>query len=58
MSFIPVVWERLSRVKPKKLTAILDALTVFFAGLESAGKTEAPVEARPESETPPVRPLS
>jgi hypothetical protein len=35
LSFIPVIWERLSHVKPKKLKPILDALAIFFVGLEA-----------------------
>jgi energy-coupling factor transporter transmembrane protein EcfT len=34
LSFLPVVWERLARVKPKTLTNILDALAAFFIGLD------------------------
>lgn len=34
LSFVPVIWEKLAHVKPKKLKTILDALVAFFVGLE------------------------
>jgi len=34
LSFIPVIWEKLARVKPKTLRTILDALADFLMGLD------------------------
>ncbi|MFH1368743.1 MAG: Gx transporter family protein [Elusimicrobiota bacterium] len=34
LSFLPLIWERLNKVKPKKLTLVLDALVGLFIGLE------------------------
>lgn len=36
LSFLPLIWERLSKVKPKKLKLVLDALVGLFMGLEKA----------------------
>jgi heptaprenyl diphosphate synthase len=37
LSFIPVIWERVARVKPKTLRSILDVMAAFFVGLEQPG---------------------
>lgn len=34
LSFIPVIWEKLTHVKPKTLKNVLNALVVVFVGLE------------------------
>jgi energy-coupling factor transport system permease protein len=38
MSFVPVIWEKLSHVKPKKLKSVLDVLVTFFVGLENSSQ--------------------
>jgi heptaprenyl diphosphate synthase len=37
LSFIPVIWEKLTHVKPKTLRSILDVLAAFLLGLEQQG---------------------
>lgn len=45
LSFIPVIWEKLTHVKPKTLRSILDVMAAFFVGLEQesirAGQDDA-----------------
>ena len=35
MSFLPLVWEKLKSVKPKKIKSVLDMLVALLVGLES-----------------------
>ncbi|MBN1823617.1 MAG: Gx transporter family protein [Endomicrobiales bacterium] len=35
LSFLPVVWERISKTKPRTLKGILETLSVFFVELDS-----------------------
>lgn len=34
LSFIPVIWEKMTHVKPKTLKTVLDVMAAFFVGLE------------------------
>lgn len=40
LSFIPVVWEKLTHVKPKTLKNVLNALVVVFMGLEKEPRND------------------
>jgi energy-coupling factor transporter transmembrane protein EcfT len=33
LSFVPVIWEKLSKLKPKTLKTVLNTLVEFFVGL-------------------------
>lgn len=35
LSFVPVIWDRLSKLKPKTLRTVLNTLVTFFVGLET-----------------------
>ena len=35
LSFVPVIWNKLSKLKPKTLKTVLNTLVTFFVGLEA-----------------------
>jgi hypothetical protein len=41
LSFVPVIWEKLSKLKPKTLKTVLNTLVEFFVGLEPDVKQPA-----------------